>query len=104
MYSAIFGYSGFTRRLREGAREALIQAIATLPEREQFVIELRFGLKDGRFHSLGEIAKVCPGHSGGIGLTAERIRQMEAMALRRLRHPSRSKRLKGFLIVEEMPK
>jgi RNA polymerase primary sigma factor len=68
----------------------LRQVLKTLPERERKVIELRYGLVDGRPRTLEEI-------SYEFGVTRERIRQIEAEALRRLRHPSRAKLLKGYL-------
>jgi RNA polymerase primary sigma factor len=64
--------------------------LETLNERERRVLELRFGLRDGRSRTLEEVGKV-------FGVTRERIRQIEAKALRKLRHPSRSKRLRDYL-------
>lgn len=64
--------------------------LSTLNPREQKVLELRFGLRDGRTRTLEEVGKE-------FGVTRERIRQIEAKALRKLRHPSRSKRLKDYL-------
>ena len=62
----------------------------TLNEREARVLELRFGLEDGRSRTLEEVGK-------DFGVTRERIRQIEAKALRKLRHPNRSKKLRDFL-------
>ena len=71
-------------------REQLIDVLDSLTEREQRVLRLRFGLDDGRARTLEEVGKV-------FDVTRERIRQIEAKALRKLRHPSRSKKLKDFL-------
>ncbi len=71
-------------------KEELEDVLETLTEREEHVLRLRFGLDDGRTRTLEEVGKV-------FGVTRERIRQIEAKALRKLRHPSRSKRLKDFL-------
>lgn len=71
-------------------KEQLEEVLDTLTEREENVLRLRFGLDDGRTRTLEEVGKV-------FGVTRERIRQIEAKALRKLRHPSRSKRLKDFL-------
>lgn len=71
-------------------KEQLEHVLDTLTEREENVLRLRFGLEDGRSRTLEEVGKV-------FGVTRERIRQIEAKALRKLRHPSRSKRLKDFL-------
>ena len=71
-------------------REQLSDVLETLTVREKRVLELRFGLEDGRSRTLEEVGQ-------HFGVTRERIRQIEAKALRKLRHPSRSKRLKDFL-------
>ncbi len=71
-------------------REELGTALESLTDRERQVVRLRFGLEDGRARTLEEVGKE-------FNVTRERIRQIEAKALRKLRHPSRSKRLKDFL-------
>ena len=71
-------------------REQLEEVLETLTLREKRVLELRFGLEDGRSRTLEEVGQ-------HFGVTRERIRQIEAKALRKLRHPSRSRRLKDFL-------
>ena len=71
-------------------REQLDEVLETLTEREQKVIRLRFGMDDGRARTLEEVGKE-------FEVTRERIRQIEAKALRKLRHPSRSKKLKDYL-------
>lgn len=71
-------------------KEQLIEVLDTLTPREQKVLRLRFGLDDGRARTLEEVGKE-------FDVTRERIRQIEAKALRKLRHPSRSKKLKDFL-------
>lgn len=71
-------------------KEQLGEVLATLTPREEKVLKLRFGLEDGRSRTLEEVGKE-------FNVTRERIRQIEAKALRKLRHPSRSKRLKDFL-------
>ena len=70
--------------------EQLMESLETLTEREQQVLRLRFGLDDGRPRTLEEVGRV-------FHVTRERIRQIEAKALRKLRHPSRSKKLKDYL-------
>ncbi len=71
-------------------KEQLVEVLDTLTEREQKVLKLRFGLEDGRARTLEEVGK-------RFDVTRERIRQIEAKALRKLRHPSRSKKLKDYL-------
>lgn len=71
-------------------KEQLVEVLDTLTEREQKVLKLRFGLEDGRARTLEEVGKQ-------FDVTRERIRQIEAKALRKLRHPSRSKKLKDYL-------
>lgn len=71
-------------------REQLGEVLSTLTPREEKVLKLRFGLEDGRSRTLEEVGKE-------FNVTRERIRQIEAKALRKLRHPSRSKKLKDFL-------
>lgn len=71
-------------------REQLIEVLGSLTEREQKVLRLRFGLDDGRARTLEEVGKE-------FNVTRERIRQIEAKALRKLRHPSRSRKLKDYL-------
>lgn len=71
-------------------KEQLNEVLGTLTEREQEVLKLRFGLDDGRTRTLEEVGKE-------FNVTRERIRQIEAKALRKLRHPSRSRKLKDFL-------
>ena len=71
-------------------KEQLVEVLETLTEREQKVLKLRFGLEDGRARTLEEVGKE-------FEVTRERIRQIEAKALRKLRHPSRSKKLKDYL-------
>ena len=71
-------------------KEQLVEVLSTLTDREQKVLRLRFGLDDGRARTLEEVGKE-------FKVTRERIRQIEAKALRKLRHPSRSRKLKDFL-------
>ena len=71
-------------------KEQLMDVLDTLTPREEKVLRLRFGLDDGRARTLEEVGKE-------FQVTRERIRQIEAKALRKLRHPSRSKKLRDFL-------
>ena len=71
-------------------KEQLVDVLSTLTPREEKVLKLRFGIEDGRTRTLEEVGKE-------FSVTRERIRQIEAKALRKLRHPSRSKKLKDFL-------
>ena len=71
-------------------KEQLVEVLSTLTDREQKVLRLRFGLDDGRARTLEEVCKE-------FNVTRERIRQIEAKALRKLRHPSRSRKLKDYL-------
>lgn len=75
---------------KEYLRKELDEALATLTDREEMVLRMRFGLDDGRTRTLEEVGIY-------FGVTRERIRQIEAKALRKLKHPSRSKKLKDFL-------
>jgi RNA polymerase primary sigma factor len=71
-------------------REQLEEVLMKLPERERKIIQLRYGLKDGRYRTLEEVGME-------FGITRERIRQIEAVALRKLRHPHLGKKLRGYL-------
>ena len=71
-------------------KEQLSEVLKTLTRREAKVLSLRFGLEDGHPRTLEEVGSA-------FGVTRERIRQIEAKALRKLRHPSRSKKLKDYL-------
>jgi RNA polymerase primary sigma factor len=71
-------------------REQIEEALQKLPERERAIIQLRYGLKDGRYRTLEEVGVE-------FGITRERIRQIEARALRALRHPHLGKKLRGYL-------
>jgi RNA polymerase primary sigma factor len=75
---------------REMLREQVQHALAALSERERQVLELRFGLVDGKDHTLEEVSRY-------FNVTRERIRQIEAKALRKLRHPTRSRHLRDYL-------
>ncbi len=75
---------------REMLREQIQHALASLSERERDVLELRFGLKDGKEHTLEEVSRY-------FDVTRERVRQIEAKALRKLRHPSKSRELRDYL-------
>ncbi len=80
----------FDAAMREILREQVRDALANLTDRERQVLELRFGLLDGKDHTLEEVSRY-------FNVTRERIRQIEAKALRKLRHPARSNHLKDFL-------
>src|SRR5947208_10398168 len=71
-------------------KEQVEDVLASLTQRERRVLQLRFGLEDGRSRTLEEVGRE-------FNVTRERIRQIEAKALRKLRHPSRSKKLKDYL-------
>ena len=70
-------------------RERTAQVLRTLSPREEKIIRMRFGMEDGSEHTLEEVGRE-------FSVTRERIRQIEAKALRKLRHPSRSEKLKSF--------
>ncbi len=76
--------------IHQSLKEQIQEALKSLTEREAKVLEMRFGLKDGNEHTLEEVGQK-------FNVTRERIRQIEAKALRKLKHPSRSKKLKSFL-------
>jgi len=76
--------------INELLKDEISEILLTLTEREEKVIRLRFGLEDGRPRTLEEVGQL-------FGVTRERIRQIEAKALRKLRHPSRSRKLKDYL-------
>jgi RNA polymerase primary sigma factor len=71
-------------------KDQTAQVLRTLTPREERVIKMRFGLEDGSEHTLEEVGQ-------SFAVTRERIRQIEAKALRKLRHPSRSRKLKAFM-------
>ena len=71
-------------------REQVQHALASLSDREREVLELRFGLRDGKEHTLEEVSRY-------FDVTRERVRQIEAKALRKLRHPARSRDLRDYL-------
>jgi RNA polymerase primary sigma factor len=75
---------------RQMLREQIRAALTSLAEREREVLEMRFGLLDGQDHTLEEVSRF-------FDVTRERIRQIEAKALRKLRHPSRSRQLRDYL-------
>jgi RNA polymerase primary sigma factor len=82
--------SPFEAAVDSGVHEDILEALASLTPREAKIINLRYGLRDGREHTLEEVGRK-------YGLTRERIRQIEKDALRKLRHPTRSRKLKAFL-------
>ena len=75
---------------KQSLSRALTEAIGELGEREQRVVRLRFGLEDGRVHTLEEVGNQ-------FGVTRERIRQIESKTLAKLRHPQRSQKLRDYL-------
>jgi RNA polymerase primary sigma factor len=77
-------------------KEKLGEVLTMLNERERKILEMRFGLVDGYGRTLEELGNI-------YGVTRERIRQLEAKALRKLRHPTRARHLRGFLEVKEEP-
>jgi RNA polymerase primary sigma factor len=77
-------------------KEKLGEVLAMLNERERKILEMRFGLVDGYGRSLEELGNI-------YSVTRERIRQIEAKALRKLRHPTRARHLRGFLEIKEEP-
>ena len=78
------------RTVAQLLNEQLSEALSTLTRREEEVLRLRYGLTDGRARTLEEVGQI-------FHVTRERIRQIEAKALRKLRHPSRSRKLKDYL-------
>ena len=74
----------------EMLKDEISQVLETLTEREEKVVRLRFGLEDGKPRTLEEVGQM-------FGVTRERIRQIEAKALRKLRHPSRSRKLRDYI-------
>ena len=82
--------SGASVYFTELLREDLAEVLCTLSPRERDVLRLRFGMDDGRQRTLEEVGQL-------FGVTRERIRQIEAKALRKLRHPNRSKRLREYV-------
>lgn len=76
---------------RQMLRESIQNALAVLSERERQVLEMRFGLLDGKDHTLEEVGQY-------FNVTRERIRQIESKALRKLRHPTRSRHLRDYLV------
>ena len=84
-------YSTEDKVINKILSETIESILSTLTDREKTILELRFGLKDGRERTLEEIGTV-------FGVTRERIRQIEVKAIRKLRHPTRSKKFKNYYI------
>ena len=76
--------------IQSNLRETTTRVLASLTPREERVLRMRFGLEDGSEHTLEEVGQ-------SFAVTRERIRQIEAKALRKLRHPSRSRKLRAFM-------
>ena len=74
----------------EMLKEQVRSVLTSLSERERNVLEMRFGFRDGKTHTLEEVGQM-------FGVTRERVRQIEAKALRKLRHPHHSRRLRDYL-------
>ena len=90
MPKALYGGKASGRKWYEMLKEKLDQVLGTLTYREREIIKLRYGLGDGYTYTLEEVGKI-------FRVTRERVRQIEAKAVRKLQHPIRSRMLEGFL-------